>query len=1518
MLLLIGFNIGSTAHAVERQIQDASLISNIASSSGRSYVLADLAVGVQPYTDRTYKVTSVPASLAGAALVRTANDDKHSTSTSLLSFNLSESATVYVAYDPRATALPSWLSGWQKLTDRIGVDDSKISYMNIYSKSFPAGAVSLGGNKQSPATGAENNYFVLGKAAEAPAAGLISNISASSGRSYILGNLAAGAPFYTDRDYTVTSVPSTLDGMAFIRTANDDKNSTASSLLSFNLSESATVYVAYDPRATALPSWLSGWQKLTDRIGVDDSQISSMDLYSKSFPAGAVSLGGNKQSPAAGAQTNYFVVAKAAEAEQYTLSVSTTGSGTVTKSPNQATYASGTSVSLTATPASGYAFSGWSGDATGTSNPLSVTMGGNKTITANFTQSQPSTGLISNISASSGRSYILGSLAVGAQHYTDRTYKITSVPASLSGASLIRTANDDKKSTSSSLLSFNLSESATVYIAYDPRATALPSWLSGWQKLTDKIGVDDSQISSMDLYSKTFPAGAVSLGGNLQSPAAGAQTNYFVVAKAATVNTEQEVKINFQLATSTTPSGYIKDSGLPFDAGRGYGWVDPATKQPRDLSANMRERSGSVEARLRTLSQMQATTNGQVPGTWEYVVPNGSYNVSVSVGDPSYTDSRHQINVEGKAAINGFVPSSQALFQSATVSVNVSDGRLTVDAAGGTNTKLNYIIISPATAGEDIIPPVATVRFTGTEQSAGVYKNEVYVSVAASDEGGSGLASVQYSLNNAAYTAYTEPLRIGNPGNYTIRARATDNAGNETVTDVQNFSVVSATASNAYMVLENQNFFPAPDELSFSLIQNPWRRENSDGTFTPYNENHNKVKLRIHNKGTGALVISNFALSNPSAWKISKLNGAAYTASALPLSVASKSNVELEVEFIAANQATRVKVLQDALYISSNDDLAPYKEVKLRGLWQKYGEGNSEPYAQEIINALGFKTRIGFGASDGASDGSYVMPNSDEIISAYFQRVDPSKDVQVIQVAAYHGCCNDVENFEWHAKGSSYNTSLFTHENLDGQSLLPRKNGSTSLASGKIAVPTATTANPNAAFGFRVHKSYSDRTKNDGGKIGMRIWKAVDGNGNVIPNAYLIGADYLGTSYTNYDYQDNIYYISNVKPEAGPVHYSELGATPTTDFDFGAVMTGASKSLTINLKNLGGNYAGGSDPDIQIQKVEIVGPNMADFTTTAPATTTLAAQASTSVTVNFSPGSLGIKNAALLVYYNNATSPLRVPLYGIANSNSATITAVKRIKGAADSNVTIGGKVWEADASYRQGSIKLDKQIVSTAIAATDDDVLYQTYLSAGANLAETRYEIPLANGSYMVRMHFVENYWSATGSRVFNITAENQLRLPNFDIYSEVGYRSAMVKDFDINVSDGVLSLKFNPTADRLAIAAVEIYRATASGALAATSVEANVMQLAEGSKAALRVYPNPTSGGQVYAEISNFGAREAVTVTLHDVLGRAIASVDAVTDQQGYARVEVPGHTQLKRGMYIIRASAAGGKAQARLLIQ
>jgi uncharacterized repeat protein (TIGR02543 family) len=73
---------------------------------------------------------------------------------------------------------------------------------------------------------------------------------------------------------------------------------------------------------------------------------------------------------------------------EFTLSVTLDGSGSVTKSPNQGTYAYGTVVQLTASASTGWTFSSWSGNASGSSNPVSITMTGNKSVVAHFTQNQ--------------------------------------------------------------------------------------------------------------------------------------------------------------------------------------------------------------------------------------------------------------------------------------------------------------------------------------------------------------------------------------------------------------------------------------------------------------------------------------------------------------------------------------------------------------------------------------------------------------------------------------------------------------------------------------------------------------------------------------------------------------------------------------------------------------------------------------------------------------------------------------------------------------------------------------------------------------------------------------------------------------------------------------------------------------------------------------------------------------------------------------------------------------------------
>jgi uncharacterized protein (TIGR02145 family)/uncharacterized repeat protein (TIGR02543 family) len=67
-----------------------------------------------------------------------------------------------------------------------------------------------------------------------------------------------------------------------------------------------------------------------------------------------------------------------------TANVSQSGGGSVSRSPNETSYPYGTSVTVTATPVSGYIFSCWSGASTSINASVTITIDGNKTLTANF------------------------------------------------------------------------------------------------------------------------------------------------------------------------------------------------------------------------------------------------------------------------------------------------------------------------------------------------------------------------------------------------------------------------------------------------------------------------------------------------------------------------------------------------------------------------------------------------------------------------------------------------------------------------------------------------------------------------------------------------------------------------------------------------------------------------------------------------------------------------------------------------------------------------------------------------------------------------------------------------------------------------------------------------------------------------------------------------------------------------------------------------------------------------------
>ncbi len=133
------------------------IISNIKAASGKTYVLNTLAVGKLFYIGRTYRFTNVPSSYVGLDYIKTATDDRYSTVTDFLQFDVNKDMTVYVAYDDRISPKASWLSTFTGTGDDL-VRGGTVRF-SIYARTFPAGHVSLWGN--SIPSGGEGGMYVV-------------------------------------------------------------------------------------------------------------------------------------------------------------------------------------------------------------------------------------------------------------------------------------------------------------------------------------------------------------------------------------------------------------------------------------------------------------------------------------------------------------------------------------------------------------------------------------------------------------------------------------------------------------------------------------------------------------------------------------------------------------------------------------------------------------------------------------------------------------------------------------------------------------------------------------------------------------------------------------------------------------------------------------------------------------------------------------------------------------------------------------------------------------------------------------------------------------------------------------------------------------------------------------------------------------------------------------------------------------------------------------------------------------
>ena len=183
-----------------------------------------------------------------------------------------------------------------------------------------------------------------------------------------------------------------------------------------------------------------------------------------------------------GLEGTYVTTSFDTSTTNYTVSVDSPIGGTVT---GAGTYDSGTSISLSATPDSGYTFSSWGGDASGSTNPLSLTVSSDLNVSATFSAIPTTTTYI--VSVSLPEIFPIGGSVTGAGTYdSGTTATLTASPDS--GYSFEGWGGDAIGTTNPLSLTVNQDLTVTASFSATNLWSASTTVGGGWYDLTNTFG----------------------------------------------------------------------------------------------------------------------------------------------------------------------------------------------------------------------------------------------------------------------------------------------------------------------------------------------------------------------------------------------------------------------------------------------------------------------------------------------------------------------------------------------------------------------------------------------------------------------------------------------------------------------------------------------------------------------------------------------------------------------------------------------------------------------------------------------------------------------------------------------------------------------------------------------------------------------------------------------------------------------------------------------------------------------
>jgi len=329
---------------------------------------------------------------------------------------------------------------------------------------------------------------------------------------------------------------------------------------------------------------------------------------------------------------------------------------------------------------------------------------------------------------------------------------------------------------------------------------------------------------------------------------------------------------------------------------------------------------------------------------------------------------------------------------------------------------------------------------------------------------------------------------------------------------------------SASLTLQNLDVLPGPERMIFNRI-------NVLDPKVP-NRVHDRGVLRLQNTGDQTLIIQSLKFNGP--WKI---------AGSAPTSIAPGKSADVTIQFTATSapkftynqtagtsNTTRGGAYIGSLTITTNDPNRPAQIEELAGWWQQQSEHAEEPSLQSVVNLISnYKTNISPGKVPWLQEPNGKKLFGEEVNSAYWTVANPAKNVGVRALASFHSQGFAV-NASWFAKSNKAAHTIMTVAANEGQTFLPHLQG-------QSGTPAAASFSPGSGpFGFRIDKEWSDDRLNlqTAGGHHIRFYPVRDHLGNVLPNTYFLCLDYAvkggSVSAENFDFQDQVYIVTNVKP----------------------------------------------------------------------------------------------------------------------------------------------------------------------------------------------------------------------------------------------------------------------------------------------------------------------------------------------------------------------------------------------------